>query len=154
MSFAIICHFQLISSRNEVPFSLHKYNLVMWRRLIRELRNRSMQGCCHYCPPTKLWEGNVVFSCVCSQGGSHVTIINAVLEITVQGFLHVGPQVPPALAIPLLVASGGHHWRPAKACSLQNPPPFGGADIWWLLKQVRWSQAGCTHPTGMLSCYN
>ena len=105
-----------------------------------------MQGCCHYCPPTKLWEGNVVLSRVCSQGGSHVTIINAVLEITVQGLLHVGPQVPPALVIPLLVASGGHHWRPAKACSLQNPPPG------WSWHLVAF-EAGAVSESGLYASY-
>ena len=55
---------------------------------------------------------------------------------------------------PLLVTSGGHHWRPVQTCSFgDNPPPLratSGSGNW------NWSmygfQAGSMHPPGMLSC--
>ena len=54
---------------------------------------------------------------------------------------------------PLLLTSGGHHWRPVQTCSLENiPPPLisvltssGGHE-----NTYSW-QAGITHPIGMLS---
>ena len=55
---------------------------------------------------------------------------------------------------PLLMTSGGHHWRPVQTCSLQEPPlpTATGTDIWSLLKYVRLVQAGRTHSTGMQTC--
>ena len=39
-----------------------------------------------------------------------------------------GTSGPPS---PLFVTSGGHHWRPVKTCSLQDPLPLTSADIYW-----------------------
>ena len=55
---------------------------------------------------------------------------------------------------PLLLTSGGHHWRPVQTCSLEDlplPQPVlkssGGHR-----NMYSW-QMGGTHPIGMLSCY-
>ena len=47
---------------------------------------------------------------------------------------------------PLLVASGGHHWKLVQTYSLEDPPPPPVVTYDW--------QAGGTHPTGMFSCYS
>ena len=39
-------------------------------------------------------------------------------------------------SMPLLVTTGGHHWRPVQTSSLEDPPP--STDIWWLPKHVGW----------------
>ena len=46
---------------------------------------------------------------------------------------------------PLLVKSGGHHWRPVQTCSLEDPPVLtsGGHSTYG------WQAAGM-HSTGML----
>ena len=49
---------------------------------------------------------------------------------------------------PLLVTSGGDHWRPIQTCSLEDDPTT--TDICWLLKYVQWQAVG-THSVGMLS---
>ena len=115
-------------------------------------------------PPTKLREGNV-YTRVClftGGGGPYVIITHDALVLTVHA-LHAGvPSCPldirhgtllaprhqtwdqPPTPMPLLVISGGHHWRPVQICSLEDtphPPP-----------PARW-QAGGTHPTGMLPCF-
>ena len=120
--------------------------------------------------------GKVMFSVVSiclytgQKAGSHVTIACDTLDFTVQG-LHtlppspdMGPHctghLPPVLLqrwnliiqgppFTLLVTSSGHHCRSIQTCSYQDPH---GADIWWVLKQVRSAQVGGTHSTGMFSC--
>ena len=62
----------------------------------------------------------------------------------------MGSQGPQPAHLPLLVTSGGHHWRPVQFYSLQDSPH--GAEIWWLLQQVQSAQAGGMQPTGVLSC--
>ena len=93
-----------------------------------------------YRPPKELSEGNV-FSHVClsvclSHKESHVAITHDALDLTVQP----SPALAPALLFqtwdpqprphpsyigphPLLVTSGGHHWRPVQTCSLEDPTP-------------------------------
>ena len=105
----------------------------------------------YYHPPTKLLEGNV-FSHVClsfcSHRGPHVTITHDALDLSVQSPLGLPPSpghgdppkfqppkpAPPNMGhgdpltpAPLIVTSGGHHWRPVQTYSLdltvQPPPP-------------------------------
>ena len=70
-----------------------------------------------YCPPTKLWQGNVFIRVRMSfhngeRGrGSRVSITHYALDLTVQGSL------PPASA------SGRYHRAPVQTCSLRPPPP-------------------------------
>ena len=53
----------------------------------------------------------------------------------------MGPGYP----TPLLLASGGHHWRLIQTCSLDVLPlPHKNTYGW---------QVGGTHPAGMLSCF-
>ena len=50
----------------------------------------------------------------------------------------------------LLLTSSGHHWRPVQTCLLEDLPPIPhqiGTD-----NLVVTTEAGGTHPTGMLSC--
>ena len=47
---------------------------------------------CYYCPPTKLWRGNV-FTGV----GPHITIIHGALDLTVQASYHNQPCPPPPI---------------------------------------------------------
>ena len=92
--------------------------------------------------PTKLWEGKV-FTSVCLSvillGGSHVTIIHDAFDLTAEGRpisdMSSLPALPPDILpgtppdirpeIPLLLTSGGQHWRLVQACSLEDPlhPP-------------------------------
>ena len=74
--------------------------------------------------------------------GPHVTIIYDALDLTVYSTGHTGPR--PGLGFsrhriwgtpPLLVTTGGHHWRPFQHYSLdltvQGPPlvlPWGQSD--------------------------
>ena len=62
----------------------------------------------NYCPPTKFREGNVfslVFLCICFTGGTHVTITDDILGLTVQ---------------------------PPPPSPVQGPGPGPSAsDIWW-----------------------
>ena len=103
---------------------------------------------------TRQWScGKVMFLavCVCSWEGvpkwplpmMHLTSLYrppATLlltwDLTGKGFHFEGT--------PLLVTSGGRHWRHVQTCSLQ--------DIWWLLKHIWSVQAGGMHPTRILSC--
>ena len=67
--------------------------------------------------------------------GSYVTIIHDVLELTVQ---HPPPPAwtwdlrnpspsccrgDETSGTPMLMTSGGHHWRPVQICSIQDPLP-------------------------------
>ena len=69
---------------------------------------RSDELIVHLIPPTKLWEGNVllVFVCLFTGEGSHVTITHDALDLTVHR--------PPSH----LVTSGGHHCILVQTCSL------------------------------------
>ena len=110
---------------------------------------------------------------VCLSPESYATITHDALDPTVQGssqchrprnrtlqYRNPQPSPPPLrrwdLTVfgppPLLVISGGHHWSTLQICSLQDHPPTG-AEIWWLLKQLKSLQGGHTYPTGMLSCF-
>ena len=60
-------------------------------------------------------------------------------------------HAPPWHQSPLLVTSGGHHWRLVQTCSFEDP--YGSDTWWWLLKLVQSMQEGSSHPTGMLSCW-
>ena len=87
----------------------------------------------------KLWEGNV-FSRVCLfTGGSLCDHYPWCIWPYYTGL----PPPNPALWTskmagpgPLLVTSGGHHWRPVQTCSLEDPPPTS-TDNWWPPKHVR-----------------
>ena len=115
-----------------------------------------------YLPQTKLWECNV-FTGVCYSvwgwGG------NAQMA---PGYLPPPPRdmepgyLPPTCAwdlgaytpSPLLLTSGGHHWKPVQTWSLEDlppplPPVLTSSGGHW--NMYSW-QAGGTHPTGMLSC--
>ena len=61
--------------------------------------------------------------------------------------------MPLALVLgPLLVTSGGHHWRPVQTCSFEDtPPPVLTSD--GQQSTYGWKLGG-THPTGILSCYH
>ena len=97
---------------------------------------------------------SVVFVChaFCPQAGrSHMTITSDALELTVQGFpLDMGPQGPLAplpsghgllgtspgpSPNPLLVTSGGHHWRLVKPFYFRSP-------LLGLTSGGRWSRYG------------
>ena len=68
----------------------------------------------HILPPAKLREGNVftgAFHSVCWRG-PRVTITHDVL----------GPTRPTPHTGPLLLTSGGHHWKPIQTCSLEELP--------------------------------
>ena len=52
---------------------------------------------------------------------------------------------------PLLVTSGGITGDMFKLVHFRTPIPTRGADIWWLLKEVRSGQQGGTNPTGTLT---
>ena len=91
--------------------------------------------------------GKVMFSLVfVHTGGTHVTITQDALDLTVQ--VSPGPSphtsghktrdhLAPALHPPdirhgplqPLVTSSGHHWRPGETCSFEEPPL--STDIWW-----------------------
>ena len=63
---------------------------------------------------------------VCPQGDSHVTITQDAMDLTVHG-PHTSDMEPPwpwPWPCPLLVTSGGHHWRPVQTFSLEDPPPL------------------------------
>ena len=95
--------------------------------------------------------GKVMFLQVC------VSVCLSTLDLTVQvppaaiplDIRHSKPPVPsppppdirhgtpPALALLLLVTSGGHHWRTVQTCSFEDHPV--GTDIWWL-KHIRVSK--------------
>ena len=95
-----------------------------------------------YFPLTMLREGDVFSWCLClyprGRGGSHVTTTLNALDLTVQDLSpqpwlqlhpldirHLTPKpTPPHIrhrtpTDPLLVTSGGHHWRPVQTCSAQ-----------------------------------
>ena len=93
-----------------------------------------------YCPPTKLWEGNVfthVCLPVCSQGVPNLTITHDALDVTVHSIpspttsarhqtwyplhRHQTWETLPSPS-PRLATSDGHHWRPVQTCSFENPP--------------------------------
>ena len=94
-----------------------------------------------YHPQMKFAEGNV-FTGVCLPG--YVT--------SNKSWDRSHGRIP---KLPLLVMSGGDHWRPVQTCSCGDlPPPPGvtsSSGNW------TWStygfQAGGMHPTGMLSYY-
>ena len=104
-------------------------------------------------------------SCVCSQGGY---VKSHALWNRPHGIVHppdMGPRIPLPSPLPCtppsghrtwnapsppLVTFGGHHWRPVQTCSLwawghTHPVP-------WCWHLVVATEAGSTHPTGMLSC--
>ena len=62
--------------------------------------------------------------CVClSTGSPHVTTTHDEL----------GPNMPPNTrhgTYPLLLTSGGHHWRPVQTCTPEELPPHQ-SDIYW-----------------------
>ena len=98
--------------------------------------------------PVKLWEGNV-FAGVCLSvilfggAGSHMTITHDAFDLTSEGpptsDLSPHPALPPDILsgtaldispeVPLLMTSGGQHWRLVQVCSLEYPlhPPSSRA---------------------------
>ena len=68
------------------------------------------------------------------EGNPHVTIIHSALDLNVQGPgapLHQTCDMgtPSPWPTPLLVTSGGYHWRPVQTCSLnltvqEHPPRY------------------------------
>ena len=67
-----------------------------------------------------------------STGGSHVIVTHDTLELSVQNTLYMTLALVPCTwnlrgsltmtsTLPLLVTSGGLHWRPVRACSLSLP---------------------------------
>ena len=93
-----------------------------------------------YLPHTNEVVGKVMFSrvrlSVCPLGGG-------VIYHMCDGISHIPyPSV--------LLISGGHHWRPVQTCSVEDllPPPH------WYWHLVVATEAGGTHPTGMLSCFH
>ena len=121
------------TQRSETAFYIYRTGICRHRQLKYYTRIYS------YRPPTKLEEGNA-FNHVCvsvHRVGSHVTIICDALNLTVkqppvqtcdltgQGSLpEMWPHWPGTPSIPgtslgrdpLLVTSGGHHWRPVQTC--------------------------------------
>ena len=76
-----------------------------------------------------------------------MTVTLDALDLTIQSFLSpcwttdLGPWPGPAhrhqTQLPLLLTSGGHHWRPIQTCSFDDPC---GIDIWWWpMKHVRFA---------------
>ena len=125
-------------------------------------------GLVSYRLPTKLQEGNI-FSRICHSaqvaGGPHVTITmmhwTSLYRLPGPGPLldirYMAPSPVPSTSDidppgpgPLLMTSGGHHWRPVQTCSLEDPPT--GTDIKLRHQSMYSWQAGSTHPPGMLSC--
>ena len=119
-----------------------------------------------YFPLTMLREGDVFSWCLClyprGRGGTHVTTTLNALDLTVQDLSpqpwlqlhpldirHLTPKAYPPPHIrhrtptdPLLVTSGGHHWRPVQTCSAQ----LVATEARMVGKRV------VQNPTGMLSC--
>ena len=77
-----------------------------------------------YCLATAHQEVMLSLMPVCSRG-FHVTITHNALDLTI--------EVPHRHQIwdPMLVTSGGHHWKPVQTCSFEDPTPIS-TDIWWL----------------------
>ena len=71
----------------------------------------------------------------------------------------MGPTPPPPQdsrhvaypSLPLLLTSGGHHWRSVQTCSLVHLPPPPSPPLLTSSDGHPW-QAGGKHPTGMHSC--
>ena len=85
----------------------------------------------NYRPPTKLWEGNV-FICVCPSVNLSVhrrSPCDHYLWCIGPYCTGLHPQpwplwtsdLGPQASVPLLVTSGGHHWRPVLTCSFEDP---------------------------------
>ena len=92
-----------------------------WNIPSRSLQNKFWKwtSYCNNHPPTELREGNLfihVCPSVCQGGGPCVTI-----TIPIAGHQTWNP--PPKPWPPLLVISGGHHWKPLQTCSLEVRPP-------------------------------
>ena len=91
----------------------------------------------------KLQDGDVFTRvCMCVDRGSpsdHYLITQTPREIR-----HGNPW-------PLLVTSGGHHWRPFQTCSFWDPPPeIRPSDMRHLVTEACMWQVGSTHPTTFL----
>ena len=93
------------------------------------------------------------YSNVTPPSQTHFKLISQIHDsFTSSETLGHGTSGNPPSPVPLLVSSGDPQWGPVQTCSLKAPFPTG-ADIWWLLNQVRSAQAGGAHPAGMLSCW-
>ena len=91
------------------------------------------------------------------KGGPHVTIIHDALGHSYPQApryqtwnLHL-PLSPDMGPTPLLLTSGGHHWRPVQTCLLENIAQLVLTPSDNHRNMYCW-QAVSTHPTGMPSC--
>ena len=89
---------------------MHDYHWILPQRYSRKsIENHDL----HYRLPTKLRGGNVFSLSVCHSVNNVTITHDYSCNLTGQG--------PPAPALhPLLMTSGGHHWRSVQTCSLQD----------------------------------
>ena len=134
-------------------FAAHRFpNLVLFQQFSFPSAASGLQN--NYRSPTKLREGNVFIHVLSVHRDPSAQALSSPSGYGTSETPQ--PQTPSRHGTPgslvlssLLVTSDGHHWRPAKTSSIQQPEPlltFSG-------EYVRSPQAGSTHPIGMISCF-